>query len=429
MPRPTLFAHRKLLRLARAVGGKPAAIGHLELLWNASYGSGTPVIGDADDVEAVAEWVGEPGFLVTALLTAGGTGEDDHGFVDRVDGNGKFEIHDFWDHAPDYVAKRRDRELARCQAGKTLSDVRREAAGTRWDGSKPGAKVGKADANDNSVAAVCMQPESKRGASGGSPSPSPSPSPSQEKKTVCVPGKPATDSPDPVQALLSPADPQEDRKDEIAKWAIKAKGRPKSVTPRHLEAVVVRCLREIRQAQVIPEKCATAAAQVIGLWSAVGHPDVDEFADELVLVARAAQMSRELLFARDIRAENWPEGVDRTHNVDTICRRDKWDSRLQAAKRWAEASGRIGAGGVAYAKRQRWMEAWKHGSWMPVEGDEPQTLHRAYLRCAKTLFEQELAAVPLDMAVEKLVRLAGLPGASGDLTAIVRLALDETGMW
>jgi hypothetical protein len=207
------------------------------------------------------------------------------------------------------------------------------------------------------------------------------------------------------------------------------------VTPRHLEAVVVRCLREIRQAPVNPEKCATAAAQVIGLWSAVGHPDVDEFADELVLVARAAQMSREPLFARDIRAENWPEGVDRTHNVDTICRRDKWDSRLQAAKRWAEASGRIGAGGggaaggVALAKRQRWMEPWKHGSWMPVEGDEPQTLHGAYLRCAKTLFEQELAAVPLDMAVEKLVKLDGLRGVSADLTAIVRLALDETGMW
>lgn len=119
MARPTLFTNRKLPRLARAAGVRiTEALGLLEFLWHAQYEACDETIGDALDVEALARWEGEPGVLAAALVTSG--------LVDRKD-DGTHVVHDFWDHAPEYVRRRRERENERCARGLTLSEMRAEA--------------------------------------------------------------------------------------------------------------------------------------------------------------------------------------------------------------------------------------------------------------------------------------------------------------
>lgn len=110
MARPTLFRHRKFSRLARILGSEALAIGHLELLWAAAYEAGEELVGDAPDVEYAAKWAGDPGKLTDSLTQCGFLDATEKGFV----------IHDLWDHAPEYVRKRRARELERRTTGAKL---------------------------------------------------------------------------------------------------------------------------------------------------------------------------------------------------------------------------------------------------------------------------------------------------------------------
>ena len=137
MGRPGLTRHRKFLRLARALDdvqlgfGEVLARGALELIWDAAYENGDPLLGDADDVEGAARWRGPSGALCEALLAAGG--QNHAGFIEEVDGRpGQYQVHDLFDHAPDYVERRAKREAERQAKGKTISDLRREAATVRW---------------------------------------------------------------------------------------------------------------------------------------------------------------------------------------------------------------------------------------------------------------------------------------------------------
>src|SRR5215831_4700111 len=108
MARPGLTKHRKFLRLARVVGSVPLALGHLELLWEKCYESGDDYLGELIDVEAAAQWAGAPGELCEAFLSAGGEGN--WGFIEEIkDRPGHYRCHDLFDHAPDYVARRRER--------------------------------------------------------------------------------------------------------------------------------------------------------------------------------------------------------------------------------------------------------------------------------------------------------------------------------
>lgn len=110
MARPGLINHRKFKLLARLIGDRAKALGHLEFLWAAAYENGDEFLGGSDEVEALAEWDGEPGELLKYMLKSG--------FIDQ---NGKgFMVHDLWDHAPDYVRKRRERELTRQKKGEAL---------------------------------------------------------------------------------------------------------------------------------------------------------------------------------------------------------------------------------------------------------------------------------------------------------------------
>jgi len=98
--------NKKFRRLALEVGGNAIARGHLELLWDSAYESGDEIVGDVVDVELAADWKGSSGSLAKAMTNAG--------FLDES--GGIYTVHDFWHHAPDYVASRRSREVLRKKA-------------------------------------------------------------------------------------------------------------------------------------------------------------------------------------------------------------------------------------------------------------------------------------------------------------------------
>jgi hypothetical protein len=99
--------------LARALGSSIIARGALELLWEHCYESGEEYVGLSDDIEAMVGWSGERGMLTQALADAGAP--EGYGFIEPVDASepGRYRVHDLWHHAPDYVIKRRKRELDR----------------------------------------------------------------------------------------------------------------------------------------------------------------------------------------------------------------------------------------------------------------------------------------------------------------------------
>lgn len=112
MGRPGLSQHRKFRRLVRDLGcGDAAARGYLEFMWDVCYESGEEYLGDSDDVEAAARWEGKRGDLTLALASAGG---DAPGFIELTNGKtDRYQVHDLWHHAPEYVRRRRTREVER----------------------------------------------------------------------------------------------------------------------------------------------------------------------------------------------------------------------------------------------------------------------------------------------------------------------------
>jgi len=126
MARPTLYGHRKFRRLSMALASRAMAAGVLDLIWASCYESGDPAVGSAGDVEITADWQGEAGVLVAALVEAG--------FLEHHEGS--YQVHDFWHHAPQYVQRRAMREAARRARGETLSDIRRRAAQARYTKEK-----------------------------------------------------------------------------------------------------------------------------------------------------------------------------------------------------------------------------------------------------------------------------------------------------
>lgn len=113
MARPTLYKHPKFLRVCHMTKSpEPLIVGCLTLLWETGWQSGDPIIGDDLAVELAAKWPGEPGKFFDAVLNAGGRGKT--GFIEEVpDQPGIYQIHDFLDHAPDFVFGRAEKEEER----------------------------------------------------------------------------------------------------------------------------------------------------------------------------------------------------------------------------------------------------------------------------------------------------------------------------
>ena len=91
----------KFKRLCRVIGlPAPYVAGLLELLWQTGYALASDAIGDAVDVEVASQWPGEPGRWHAVLVA--------EGWLD-VDESMTSHIHDFWEHAPQYVERKRSR--------------------------------------------------------------------------------------------------------------------------------------------------------------------------------------------------------------------------------------------------------------------------------------------------------------------------------
>ena len=165
MARPGLRKHPKFLLLRELLGVCEAhTLGHLELLWETAYESGKAEVGTSRQVELSSGWGGKAGVFCQSALDCGGDGEP--GFIELIeDKPGRYQVHDLYDHAPEYVKKRMEREQERIRKGKTISDLRAEAG--RISGNK--RKQVKITCSENRTNGE------QTGTNGDTPSPSPSP--------------------------------------------------------------------------------------------------------------------------------------------------------------------------------------------------------------------------------------------------------------
>jgi hypothetical protein len=116
MAKAGLKDHPKFRRLVYLLKEPvPHVWGYLECLWASGYQLRSDRIGDEIDVELGAEFVGEQGRLVKALLAVG--------FIESREG--VYFIHDFWEHAPKYV---RDALAARERRAESRGDDKRRGA-------------------------------------------------------------------------------------------------------------------------------------------------------------------------------------------------------------------------------------------------------------------------------------------------------------
>lgn len=181
MARPTLASHPKFAKLAHRLKSRALARGVLELIWEACYASGDPVIGDGTAVEALADWRGKPGVLV-AILAA------DCRFLDEVRApieGGRVEtiyaVHDLEDHAPDYVQKRMAREAQRRLNGQSLRSIRQAAA--RASHRARAANDLQSGANESQLQADAI----RLSANDQPPAPAPAPAPKERETSRAIP--------------------------------------------------------------------------------------------------------------------------------------------------------------------------------------------------------------------------------------------------
>lgn len=116
MAKESLLTHRKFRRLCSLLRSNPAhVLGHLEMLFLSAHMAGSPDFANAPLLEAAAYWEGKAGQLAQAMREAG--------FLDKGRGHA-LTLHDYWDHAPEYVKKRLARQTD------ALSAERRTTADT-----------------------------------------------------------------------------------------------------------------------------------------------------------------------------------------------------------------------------------------------------------------------------------------------------------
>ena len=113
MAKPGTRNHGKYRRLVRLLGEPDSHVyGYLHMLWEVAYERGEPRIGDALDVALACGYPGDPQAITQALVTCGG--EEESGFLQEIPGQpGRYEVHNLYKHAPEYVVKRRLRELSK----------------------------------------------------------------------------------------------------------------------------------------------------------------------------------------------------------------------------------------------------------------------------------------------------------------------------
>lgn len=158
----TLWKLGKFKALARALKGKAQAVGTLECLWACGCQAADDFLGTAEDVEAECEWKGKRGALAKTL-------EDLH-WIDATPRG--YIIHDFWDHCPGYVKRKRARLDLEHNKGRTEDGQRTykgrtpnvprgvEGSGGEYPPYPPeGARVERTPCGAGSQAPLLEQPE------------------------------------------------------------------------------------------------------------------------------------------------------------------------------------------------------------------------------------------------------------------------------
>jgi hypothetical protein len=131
-------------------------------------------------------------------------------------------------------------------------------------------------------------------------------------------------------------------------WAQQVK-LPQGVSRRDLVGVVLRTVARVSLRPLAPEWCSldwdarrhhgrivdpeakTDATQVLALWTGLGKPDLAQFEADAEKVASAFHHSKDPIFARNVRAEGWKEGTDRSRSIATFCVLRSWEERLRVA--------------------------------------------------------------------------------------------------
>jgi hypothetical protein len=136
--------------------------------------------------------------------------------------------------------------------------------------------------------------------------------------------------PEPKQATLldDPAHPV------LPEWMIKAK-LPKGTDRHRVLSMVVDSIGEITGQRPNATRSKGNGSEILKLWRGLGCPPTEEFKADLAVVAHAARECPEELFARDIRAEGWKDGTNRSLSVSTLCVLRKFEERLLVATKWA----------------------------------------------------------------------------------------------
>jgi hypothetical protein len=166
---------------------RPYVRGLLETLWESAHETGDPVIGAVEDVEAAAEWTGEPGVLAEALIRLRFLDSVETDVTDVTDGDGhpsrpsRWELHDYFDHAPDYAKDRGQREQERRKAKRCdgcETDFRSSDPRAKYCSSACRKKAWRDRKSDGETDATDRDGSRRNGTeSDGTPAPAPTPAP------------------------------------------------------------------------------------------------------------------------------------------------------------------------------------------------------------------------------------------------------------
>jgi hypothetical protein len=101
MAKSSLFDSIKFRWLVRTLKMPvPHVAGYLECMWQTAYASCSEHFPSDEALEIAAHWDGEPGVFAKAVTN------ETYNLVDRC-ANGRLKIHNFWQHAPQYVKQRK----------------------------------------------------------------------------------------------------------------------------------------------------------------------------------------------------------------------------------------------------------------------------------------------------------------------------------
>jgi hypothetical protein len=160
----------------------------LEVLWDSAHECGNPIIGSPEEVEAAAEWPGEPGRFFEAMREGR--------WIDEVDDKpGVWEIHDYFDHAPEYATGRAAREAERkvekmCEVCRSV--YRSSSPKSRFCNNACRQKHFR-DQSEERVTACYGSVTLRDGTPAPAPAPAPTPTSSKEEDSCSEPAKPASE--------------------------------------------------------------------------------------------------------------------------------------------------------------------------------------------------------------------------------------------